>query len=274
VTLSGSEIYSSELKKTEVLTQAMRKAIEVRLRERRKVYEGEVTQLDIKTRKHPYNPYQEVPDHVVIELTTKDDRRVFRAGATIATYLLQQGITLGDVVTIDAETGRVTRIGRSEKAAEKYDIATFNEKLVPRPNGPVEKEKEFVYVLTLHDLYQLSEQSRSGGLISLFFGGLQTREIDNEIRKDVDDMVKKRVEERTAEIIPGVLFIDEVHLLDIEAYSFLNAAMESELAPIMMFASNRGITKVRGHRPLISTWDTIGYARQNANHKHKTLHPR
>ena len=51
---------------------------------------------------------------------------------------------------------------------------------------------------------------------------------------------------RQAEIIPGVLFIDEVHLLDIEAYSFLNAAMESELAPIMIFASNRGITRVRG----------------------------
>ena len=73
-----------------------------------------------------------------------------------------------------------------------------------------------------------------------------TKEIDSEVRRDVDEMVKKRVEEGTAEIIPGVLFIDEVHLLDIEAYSFLNAAMESELAPIMIFASNRGITRVRG----------------------------
>ncbi|MEM3819300.1 MAG: RuvB-like domain-containing protein, partial [Nitrososphaerota archaeon] len=50
----------------------------------------------------------------------------------------------------------------------------------------------------------------------------------------------------TAEIIPGVLFIDEVHLLDVEAFSFLNAAMESELAPILIFASNRGVTRVRG----------------------------
>jgi len=246
VALSGSEIYSSELKKTEVLTQAMRKAIGVKLRERRRVYEGEVTQLEIKTRKHPYNPYQEIPDHVVIGLTTKDDRRVFRAGATIASYILQQGITVGDVITIDAETGRVTRIGRSEEAAEKYDIAGLGEKPVPRPSGPVEKEKEFVYVLTLHDLDQISAQSRSGGLFSLLLGGPPTKEIDSEVRRDVDEMVKKRVEEGTAEIIPGVLFIDEVHLLDIEAYSFLNAAMESELAPIMIFASNRGITRVRG----------------------------
>ncbi|MEM1775647.1 MAG: RuvB-like domain-containing protein, partial [Nitrososphaerota archaeon] len=93
VAISGSEIYSSEMKKTEVLMQAMRKAIGVRLKEKKHVYEGEVVQLEIKTRKHPYNPYQEIPDHVVIGLATKDDRRVFRAGQTIAVHLIQQGVT-------------------------------------------------------------------------------------------------------------------------------------------------------------------------------------
>jgi len=246
ISLSGSEIYSSELKKTEVLTQALRKAIGVRLHEKRRVYEGEITGLDIKTRKHPYNPYQEVPDSVTITLTTTDESKTFRAGAKIANYILQQGITIGDVIQIDAESGRVIKIGRSERASEKYEIATASEKPVPRPSGTIEKEKEFVYVLTLHDLDQLTAQSSRGGLLGFFFGAPPSKEIDPEIRKEVDEMVKSRVEEQTAEIIPGVLFIDEVHLLDIEAFSFLNAAMESELAPILILASNRGITRVRG----------------------------
>jgi RuvB-like protein 2 len=43
-----------------------------------------------------------------------------------------------------------------------------------------------------------------------------------------------------------VLFIDEVHMLDIECFSFLNRALESELSPLVVMASNRGITQIRG----------------------------
>jgi len=42
VVLSAGEIYSAELKKTEFLMRALRKAIGIRMREWRKVYEGEV----------------------------------------------------------------------------------------------------------------------------------------------------------------------------------------------------------------------------------------
>jgi RuvB-like protein 2 len=45
-----------------------------------------------------------------------------------------------------------------------------------------------------------------------------------------------------------VLFIDEVHMLDIECFSFLNRALESEMAPLVIMASNRGITRIRGTR--------------------------
>ncbi len=46
--------------------------------------------------------------------------------------------------------------------------------------------------------------------------------------------------------MPGVLFIDEVHMLDMECFSFLNRALESEKAPIIILATNRGITNIRG----------------------------
>ena len=47
-------------------------------------------------------------------------------------------------------------------------------------------------------------------------------------------------EEGKAEIAPGVLFIDEVHMLDIECFSFLNRALEDDLAPVVVMATNRG----------------------------------
>jgi RuvB-like protein 2 len=43
-----------------------------------------------------------------------------------------------------------------------------------------------------------------------------------------------------------VLFIDEVHMLDIECFSFLNRALENELSPLVVMASNRGMARIRG----------------------------
>ena len=40
-----------------------------------------------------------------------------------------------------------------------------------------------------------------------------------------------------------VLFIDEVHMLDIESFSFLNRALEDDMAPVLIMATNRGITR-------------------------------
>ena len=53
-------------------------------------------------------------------------------------------------------------------------------------------------------------------------------------------------EEGKATIVPGVIFIDEVHMLDIECFSWLNRALESDLSPVLITATNRGITTIRG----------------------------
>ena len=247
IQMSGSEIYSSEKKKTEILIEAIRKCIGVEIHEMRKVYEGEVTGIDIRTAPHPYNPYQKVPESVRLTLKTTKQEKTIEAGASIAQQIIQQGITEGSVIQIDAETGRVANLGLSLESAKgkTYDVDTRQK--VPRPDGDVLKEKEFVYTLTLNDMDEINAQRRlGGGLFSLLLGGSETKEIDPEVRAAVDESVKKLVDEGKAFIHPGVLFIDDSHLLDLEAFSFLGRALESELVPIIILATNRGITTIRG----------------------------
>ena len=71
-----------------------------------------------------------------------------------------------------------------------------------------------------------------------------TGEIKGEVRDQINTKVAEWREEGKADIVPGVLFIDEVHMLDIECFSFLNRALESDMAPILIMATNRGITKL------------------------------
>jgi len=247
IQMSGSEVYSSERKKTEILIEAIRKCIGVEIHEMRKVYEGEVVNVDIKTAPHPYNPYQKVPESVRLTLKTRDEEKTIEAGATIAQQIIQENISEGHVVQIDAESGRVANLGLSLESTKgkTYDVDTRLK--IPLPDGKVLKEKEFVYTLTLTDMDELSARSRGGGgLFSMFFGAAETKEIDTEIRTAVDQHVKELVDEGKAFIHPGVLFIDDSHLLDLEAFSFLGRAMESELVPIIILATNRGVARIRG----------------------------
>jgi len=166
----------------------------------------------------------------------------FRVDESFANYIIQQGVEIGDVIQIDADSGRIAKLGKTKEAVKKESLDLMSHEIVELPDGDVVKEKEFVYVMSLHDLDIAT--TRRGGLFSIFFG--EKEEITNETRQRVDETVKEWVDSGKAEIIPGVLFIDEVHMLDIEAFAFLNRAMESELAPIIILASNRGMAKIRG----------------------------
>jgi len=243
VPIAASEIYSSEIKKTEFLTQALRKAIGVRIREKRKIYEGEVKEIQIEKEAHPYNPYYQIPVSATIKLSTQDESKKLSMDQTFAMQLVQLGIEEGDIIQIDVEGERIVKIGISEEKKKKKKVEITKERVLPLPKGKVLKEKEFVYVISLHQL-DLARARSGMDIISIFFG--ERKEVDNEIRKEVDELVKRMVQEGKAELVPGVIFIDECSLLDIETYAFLNRALEQELAPIIIFATNRGIAKIRG----------------------------
>lgn len=44
--------------------------------------------------------------------------------------------------------------------------------------------------------------------------------------------------------LPTWVYLIQVHMLDIECFTYLNRALESSLAPIVIFATNRGICQV------------------------------
>lgn len=71
-------------------------------------------------------------------------------------------------------------------------------------------------------------------------------EITEKLRVEVNKVVNRYIDQGVAELVPGVLFIDEVHMLDIECFTYLNRALESSLAPIVVFATNRGMCEIRG----------------------------
>merc|ERR1712184_3508 len=71
-------------------------------------------------------------------------------------------------------------------------------------------------------------------------------EVTEKLRLEINKVVNRYIDQGIAELVPGVLFIDEVHMLDIECFTYLNRALESTLSPIVVFATNRGICTIRG----------------------------
>merc|ERR1719351_594690 len=156
--------------------------------------------------------------------------------------VIKEKVQAGDVITIDKATGKITKLGRSFTRARDYDATDSQTRFVQCPDGELQKRKEVVHTVSLHEIDVIN--SRTQGFLALFSG--DTGEIKSEVREQNNAKVSEWREEGKAELIPGVLFIDEVHMLDIECYSFINRMLENEMAPILVMATNRGITKIRG----------------------------
>ena len=73
----GSEVFSSEVKKTEILMENFRRAIGLRIKENKEVFEGEVTELTPVESKDALAGYGKTIKHVIIGLkTTKGTRQL------------------------------------------------------------------------------------------------------------------------------------------------------------------------------------------------------
>lgn len=235
--MSGSEIYSLEMNKTEALMQAFRKSIGVRIKEETEIIEGEVVEIQVD------RPATGAGTKVgKLTLKTTEMETIYDLGTKMIDALVKEKAQAGDVITIDKATGKITKLGRAFTRARDYDATAPQTRFVQCPEGELQKRKEVVHTVTLHEIDVIN--SRTQGFLALFSG--DTGEIKTEVRDQINTKVAEWREEGKAEIVPGVLFIDEVHMLDIECFSFLNRALENEMAPILVMATNRGITRIRG----------------------------
>ncbi len=243
----GSEVYSSEVKKTEVLMEHFRRAIGLRIKESKEVYEGEVTEITPEETENPLGGYGRTISHVVIGLKTTKGAKQLRLDPSIYEALQKEKVNLGDVIYIEASSGAVKRVGRSDAFASEFDLEA--DEYVPVPKGDVHKKKEIVQDVTLHDLDMSNAKPQGGQDLMSMVGQLakpKKTEVTEKLRTEINKVVNRYIDQGIAELVPGVLFIDEVHMLDIECFTFLNRALESTLSPIVIFATNRGVCTIRG----------------------------
>merc|ERR1719452_329532 len=118
----GSEVYSSEVKKTEVLMENFRRAIGLRIREVKEVYEGEVTELSPVHTENPMGGYGKTISEVVITLKTAKGTKPLKLDPSIYDTLQKERVEIGDVIYIEANSGAVKRQGRCDAYATEFDL--------------------------------------------------------------------------------------------------------------------------------------------------------
>ena len=241
----------------------------LRVRETKEVYEGEVTELTPEEAENPLGGYGKTISHLLIGLKSHKGTKKLRLDPSIYEAIQKERVTVGDVIYIEANTGACKRVGRSDAYATEFDLEA--EEYVPIPKGEVHKKKEIVQDVTLHDLDIANARPQGGQDVMSMMGQLmkpKKTEITDKLRQEINKVVTRYIDQGVAELVPGVLFIDEVfcshfvmrncltkakvHMLDIECFTYLNRALESPISPIVILASNRGKCTIRGTEDIVA----------------------
>ncbi|KNC79216.1 hypothetical protein SARC_08385 [Sphaeroforma arctica JP610] len=212
----------------------------VRIKEEAEVIEGEVVEVQID---RPTSGTQAKVGKLTMKTT--DMETIYDLGAKMIEGLVKAKVQAGDVITIDKATGRITRIGRSHSRARDYDAAGADTKFIACPDGELQKRKEMVHTVSLHEIDVIN--SRQQGFLALFSG--ETGEIKSEVREQIDIKVAEWREEGKAELVPDVTLSDE-------AKAFLTkVACETSLRYAMQLVMTSDLVAKRRKSPTVDIAD-------------------
>merc|ERR1719265_1205570 len=96
----------------------------------------------------------------MIGLKTVKGAKTLKLAPSIFEGIQKEKVSVGDVIYIEANSGAVKRVGRSDAYATEFDLEA--EEYVPIPKGDVHKKKEIVQDVTLHDLDSANARPQGG----------------------------------------------------------------------------------------------------------------
>ncbi|KAF3946129.1 hypothetical protein CMV_027570, partial [Castanea mollissima] len=146
-----------------------------------------ITELSPEEAESVTGGYGKSISHVIIGLKTVSGTKQLKLDPTIYDALIKEKVAVGDVIYIEANSGAVKRVGRSDAFATEFDLEA--EEYVPLPKGEVHKKKEIVQDVTLHDLDAANARPQGGqDILSLMGQMMKPRktEITDKLRQEIN----------------------------------------------------------------------------------------
>ena len=126
----------------------------------------------------------------MLGLKTVKGAKTLKLAPSIYEGLQREKCSVGDVIYIEANSGAVKRVGRSDAYASEFDLEA--EEYVPVPKGDVHKKKEVVQDVTLHDLDSANAKPQGGNDMASLMGQFtknKKTEITDKLRKEINKVV-------------------------------------------------------------------------------------
>ena len=101
----------SEVKKTEILMENFRRAIVLRIKENKEVWECQVTGITPEETDDPNGGYGKTIASVTLGLKTSKGSRQIKLVPTVYENLQKEKVKINDVIYIETSRGTVKRIG-------------------------------------------------------------------------------------------------------------------------------------------------------------------
>ena len=118
----------------------------VRIREEAEIIEGEVVEIEIDKSVQSSNKTGK------ITLKTTEMETIYDLGHKMIESIQKEKIMAGDIITIDKASGKISKLGKSFSRSSDFDNQGPQARFVQCPEGELQKRKEVVHTVTLHEI--------------------------------------------------------------------------------------------------------------------------